>query len=93
MNRRKSGLPARVEGPAFPADEVSRLFVEGEVVESRLSVPHVVFPGPRALARRFGVSPSTISRFIRRHGLLEERRRHIDSLRVYERTHNATRGQ
>jgi hypothetical protein len=74
MKKRRRGRPARAAGPTFPRDEVKRILLEGESVPQPGGSPRRVFPGQRALARRYGVSPSTISRFARRLGIAATRR-------------------
>jgi hypothetical protein len=69
MNKRRRGRPARGSGPVFPRDEVKGILVDGELVPHPAGPPRRVFTGPRGLARRYGVSPSTISRFARKLGI------------------------
>jgi hypothetical protein len=77
---RRPGRPARTTPRAFSKDEAAKLFVEGEIASTAAFANRRVFPGPRELARRFGVSPSTMSRFIRRAGLIEIRRAFLAAL-------------
>jgi hypothetical protein len=77
-NKRRRGRPARSSVPAFPQDEVKRILIDGEMVPQSAGPSKLEFPGPRALARRYGVSPSTISRFAQKLGLatVNDGRRH-----------------
>jgi hypothetical protein len=75
MNKRRRGRPARGSGPVFPRDEVKGILVDGELVPQPAGPPRRVFTGPRGLARRYGVSPSTISRFARKLGIGARRAR------------------
>lgn len=63
MTKRKPGRPSRVDGPAFPHDELARILVHGELVAQPDGTARRQFPSARALARRYAVSPSTITRF------------------------------
>jgi hypothetical protein len=65
MKKRKAGRPPRGSGPRFPRDEVARVLVDGELVFHPNGQLKREFPGVRALANRYDVSPSTISRFAR----------------------------
>ncbi len=69
--QRKGGRRARVDGPAFPVDEVDHLLVHGEPDEKGV----LRYPTYRDLAERFGVAPSTISGFARHHNCLARRRK------------------
>jgi DNA-binding transcriptional regulator YhcF (GntR family) len=66
MKKRKPGRPPRAGGQVFPQDEVLRILVEGELVIQPGGQSKRGFPGTRTLANRYGVSPSTISRFARK---------------------------
>jgi len=63
MKNRKPGRPSRADGPAFPQDELAHILVHGELVPQRDGSARREFPSARALARRYDVSPSTITRF------------------------------
>jgi len=82
MKKRRRGRPARSAGPTFPRDEVKRILLEGECVPQPGGSSRRVFPGQRALARRYGVSPSTISRFAQRLGIAATRLAHRARTRI-----------
>ena len=82
MKKWKVGRPTRAEGPAFPRDVVIRILVQGELVPQAAGPPRREFPGPRALAARYGVSPSSISRFAKRLRLAEARQSWLEQLAI-----------
>ena len=70
MRERKRGRPPRAAGSIFPRDQVKQILLEGELAPQPGDPPRRVFPGLRALARRYGVSPSTLSRFAQQVGIV-----------------------
>jgi hypothetical protein len=74
MKKRQPGRPPRADGHVFPHDEVTRILLDGEMVPQPNGPPRREFPGPRALAERYGVSPSTICRFAQKLGIANGQR-------------------
>jgi hypothetical protein len=74
MKKRKPGRPRRADGEVFPQDEVTRILVDGELVTQPSGQSRREFPGTRALANRYDVSPSTISRFAQKLDIGNTRR-------------------
>lgn len=82
---RRPGRPLKVDGPRFPQQEVDRLLVFGELVDSSDgSGPTVVFPSYRELAQRYDVSHSVIAEYAKKHNCI--RRREQAQARVEART-------
>lgn len=69
----KGGRPRKVDGPKVNYQQLDRLLVFGELVESGEAEPVVVFPSYRALAKRFGVSHSVVSDYAKKHDCLKRR--------------------
>lgn len=70
---KKGGRPRKVDGPKVNYQQLDRLLVFGELVESGEAEPAVVFPSYRALAKRFGVSHSVVSDYAKKHDCLKRR--------------------
>ena len=81
---KKGGRPRKVDGPKVNYQQLDRLLVFGELVESSEAEPAVVFPSYRVLAKRFGVSHSVVSDYAKKHDCL--RRRATNQARVEART-------
>lgn len=72
---RRSGRPRKSEPPRLPYDEVDRLLVFGEVVQTESGESTtVVYPSYREIARRYGVSHSLIAQYSKRHDCLRRRK-------------------
>jgi len=81
---KKGGRPRKVDGPKVNYQQLDRLLVFGELVESGSAEPVVVYPSYRALAKRFGISHSVVSDYAKKHDCL--RRRATNQARVEART-------
>ncbi|HQP38080.1 MAG TPA: hypothetical protein PLI95_23010 [Polyangiaceae bacterium] len=81
---KKGGRPRKADGPKVNYQQLDRLLVFGELVESSDGEPTVVFPSYRVLAKRFGVSHSVVSDYAKKHDCL--RRRAANQARVEART-------
>jgi len=81
---KKGGRPRKADGPKVNYQQLDRLLVFGELVESGHSEPAVVFPSYRVLAKRFGVSHSVVSDYAKKHDC--QRRRATNQARVEART-------
>ena len=71
---RKTGRPAKRDGPKVPYDEIDRLLVHGEVVEAKSGGATTTYPSYRELARRYGCSHSLIAQYARKHDCLRRRK-------------------
>lgn len=72
MAARRRGRPRTGAGPAFDAELVDRLLVQGE---ERDGEGRHSFPSYREIAERVDVAPSLIARYARQHDCLGRRRR------------------
>jgi len=82
---RKTGRPRKGDPPRVPYEELDRILVFGEVVETEDGAGStVVYPSYRDLARRFGVSNSLIATYSKQHNCL--RRREAAQVRTAART-------
>lgn len=74
-SKRPRGRPRRADAPVIPWDEVDRLLVHGEKVESpQGGQPAVNFPSLEELGRRYGVSKNRIWQYASKHKCLERRK-------------------
>lgn len=72
--KRQRGRQPKGLGPALPEEEVDRILVHGEVVpDEENGGTRVSYPGHRELAARYGVSPSLISWYSRKHNCMARR--------------------
>ena len=82
---KKTGRPKKTDGPRVPYQQVDRILVFGELVNSGDGKePTVVFPSYRELAKRFGVCHSVIADYAKKHDCM--RRREQAQSRVEART-------
>ena len=82
---RKTGRPRKSDPPRVPYEELDRILVFGEVVETEDGAGNtVVYPSYRDLARRYGVSNSLIATYSKKHNCL--RRREAAQMRTAART-------
>jgi len=82
---RKTGRPRKGDPPRVPYEELDRILVFGEVVETEDGAGStVVYPSYRDLARRYGVSNSLIATYSKKHNCL--RRREAAQMRTAART-------
>lgn len=82
---KKTGRPKKADGPRVPYQQVDRILVFGELVDSGDGKePTVVFPSYRELAKRFGVCHSVIADYAKKHDCM--RRREQAQSRVEART-------
>lgn len=79
---KKTGRPRKGDGPRVSYQELDRLLVMGEEVETAGGKLAVVYPTYREIARRFGVSHSLVSDYSKKHNCL--RRRAVAENRVAE---------
>lgn len=71
---RKTGRPKKADGPRVPYDELDRLLVFGEVVQTAEGGSSVVYPSYRDLAQRYGVAHSLVAQYARKHDCLRRRK-------------------
>ena len=71
---RKTGRPAKRDGPKVPYDEIDRLLVHGEVVEAESGGMTTTYPSYRDLGRRYGCSHSLIAQYARKHDCQRRRK-------------------
>jgi len=64
---KNTGRNHKGDGPAFPHDEVDRLLVHGELIDTGAGACHLHFPTYRQLAKKYNVSHSLIGKFAKRH--------------------------
>jgi transposase-like protein len=70
---KKTGRPRKGDGPRVSYQELDRLLVMGEEVETAGGKLAVVYPTYREIARRFGVSHSLVSDYSKKHNCLNRR--------------------
>lgn len=70
---KKTGRPKKGDGPRVSYQELDRLLVMGEEVETAGGKLAVVYPTYREIARRFGVSHSLVSDYSKKHNCLNRR--------------------
>lgn len=68
------GRPTKQQGPKLPHDEVDRLLVEGELTTTPGGDELRVWPSQRELASRFGVAPSLVAAFAKKHNCQDRKR-------------------
>ena len=73
MSETKRGRPAGSEPPKVPRAMVEKLLVEGTIATRADGSLERVYPSVAELARRFGVYPNSIHRFVRELNLDELR--------------------
>lgn len=71
---RKTGRPKKADGPRVPYDELDRVLVFGEVVQTAEGGSSVVYPSYRDLAQRYGVAHSLVAQYARKHDCLRRRK-------------------
>jgi len=71
---RRNGRPRKVDGPRVPYDELDRILVFGEVVQTADGGTTVIYPSYRDLGHRYGVAHSLIAQFSRKHDCQRRRR-------------------
>jgi len=71
---RKTGRPKKADGPRVPYDELDRLLVFGEVVQTAEGGTSVVYPSYRDLAQRYSVAHSLVAQYARKHDCLRRRK-------------------
>jgi len=71
---RKTGRPKKADGPRVPYDELDRVLVFGEVVQTDEGGTSVVYPSYRDLAQRYGVAHSLVAQYARKHDCLRRRK-------------------
>lgn len=82
--RRKPGRPRHQDAPVIPFEELDRLLVHGEVQLLEDGKRTTVFPTYRELADKYGVVPSVIAEYAKRHNTMK--RRKLAEARVEKRT-------
>ena len=94
-SKRPRGRPRRADAPVIPWDEVDRLLVHGEKVESpQGGQPAVNFPSLEELGRRYGVSKNRIWQYASKHKCLERRKEsEVREQTRYDRIVNARRAE
>ena len=71
---RKTGRPKKGDGPRVPYDELDRVLVFGEVVQTDEGGTSIVYPSYRDLAQRYGVAHSLVAQYARKHDCLRRRK-------------------
>ncbi len=84
VGRRRPGRPRHQDAPVIPFEELDRLLVHGEVQLLEDGKRTTVFPTYRELADKYGVVPSVIAEYAKRHNTMK--RRKLAEARVEKRT-------
>ncbi len=72
---RNPGRPKKEDGPSFPREELDRLLVHGEEVETDDGESTTVhYPSYRELAERFNISRSLVARYSQQHNCMNRRK-------------------
>jgi hypothetical protein len=71
--RRRPGRPRKSEAPVISLEELDRLLVFGEVVQTPDGAATTRFPTYRELADRYGVAVSYVAAYVKSHNCLRRR--------------------
>lgn len=73
LQRRRPGRPRKSEAPVIALEELDRLLVFGEIVQTPEGAATTRYPTYRELAERYGVAVSYVAAYVKSHNCLRRR--------------------